>query len=1078
MAHIFVLLAAVSMLGACRCSLNCLVRFEEPEVIRFATSEGTSMNVDVSPDGTKLLFDLLGDIYELPVEGGEAILVRGGTSWDSAPQYSPNGKHIAFLSDATGGNRNLFVMAINGTGVRQISEDSLLNFSWLETSQGIVGTKVNHRSAWSGSPTLYSTTNDNLGWSLDVPGNVLDRAVVVSSMNAAVFQLQGYPRMFHQASLTGVATLEPIEDRNSNAAVRFKPELSPDGRLLAYLVRSVRGTSLRILNLSNNHSSECSVWKSGSSQAESLMRAALFRPNYSFDPSGRSIYISFNGKLHRVNLENCKTELIPFLATVDQKTLPQLIFRRDVKESVKSVKTLRWVNLAGNREIAVFSAVGKIWVADLLSGSVSRLTNSELYEYAPSLSPDNSKIAFSGWASDGSAQIYVVNMDGSELRSITTKPGLYAQPKWTPDGMSVVFLERDVEVNEEVSEFFDGSLELRQSFLGTGPSRAIGNYSGTFQNWLITNVTMSQQADRLFILELGLRDNVMTKDLVSIDLRTGSRSTQYVFTADIEAVIPSPLEDKIAILVGPELWVMDYEPIRFSAEPMSYETIVSQGRLLASVGGYQKSIHWTNESTLSWTIASDIHSMDFSTDDASQVYSLEFRPRREATKKTLVLTQGSVFTTDNLAPPTVQTLVVVGNAIASLESGFSSTTDNDVTINLAGKYLIPGLIDTHAHPFFVNAEYQSVVHPDMVSMMAYGVTTLFDPSAPTFNVLSMAEREAFGNAISPRILTTGEAFSPSSFARIFDDLPLGSSRESTMRTLVDTWGDFGVDMLKSHSLPRRDQEQLLVDASSKLGLPAVLHAEPEDSRRFTAVLDGYRAVEHFYSDIPCYRDWSEFFGRSKVHLTPTLALFLGQPSLLREIYGEGLREDRKLRRFSRPQIFPYRLASLYPDPFSSALSSREDSLSCLKSIHKAGGRISIGSHSSWGLDTHIEMWAMVRGGFSELDALRAATIVGAEKLGVENDLGSIEKGKLADLLVLRCNPLENIRCTADIEYVVKGGVVWHADSMTQMWPEYRPLPKPWWHSDEDWEELKPELPEPWGRVPIADGAELEQPSFH
>ena len=151
----------------------------------------------------------------------------------------------------------------------------------------------------------------------------------------------------------------------------------------------------------------------------------------------------------------------------------------------------------------------------------------------------------------------------------------------------------------------------------------------------------------------------------------------------------------------------------------------------------------------------------------------------------------------------------------------------------------------------------------------------------------------------------------------------------------------------------------------------------------------------------------------------------------------------------------------------------------IASLRQAGSKISVGSHGYvQGLGFHWEMRLLAMGGMPEQEILRAATIVGAQKLGLDDELGSIEPGKLADFLVLRCNPLENIRCTANIEYVVKNGFVWHADSMTQMWPEYKPLPKPWWHSDEDWEELKPELPEPWEGVPIAEGVVLEQVTVH
>src|SRR5882724_12918204 len=90
--------------------------------IEFTTDEGTWLSLDVSPDGKTIVFELLGDIYTLPIEGGEAKLIDGGLAFDSQPRYSPDGKWIAFLSDREG-SENIWIMHPDGTEVKQVSKD-------------------------------------------------------------------------------------------------------------------------------------------------------------------------------------------------------------------------------------------------------------------------------------------------------------------------------------------------------------------------------------------------------------------------------------------------------------------------------------------------------------------------------------------------------------------------------------------------------------------------------------------------------------------------------------------------------------------------------------------------------------------------------------------------------------------------------------------------------------------------------------------------------------------------------------------------------------------------------------------
>jgi imidazolonepropionase-like amidohydrolase len=114
-------------------------------------------------------------------------------------------------------------------------------------------------------------------------------------------------------------------------------------------------------------------------------------------------------------------------------------------------------------------------------------------------------------------------------------------------------------------------------------------------------------------------------------------------------------------------------------------------------------------------------------------------------------------------------------------------------------------------------------------------------------------------------------------------------------------------------------------------------------------------------------------------------------------------------------------------------------------IVRAGGRVGLGSHGQFqGLGAHWEIWNLQSGGLTPHETLRVATIFGAEALGLQQDLGSLERGKLADLLVLDKNPLTDIRNTLAIKYVMKNGELYEADTLDRVWPSPKKLERQYW----------------------------------
>jgi imidazolonepropionase-like amidohydrolase len=361
-------------------------------------------------------------------------------------------------------------------------------------------------------------------------------------------------------------------------------------------------------------------------------------------------------------------------------------------------------------------------------------------------------------------------------------------------------------------------------------------------------------------------------------------------------------------------------------------------------------------------------------------------------------------------------VLVTDNRIAAVgRRGTVKAPAGTRTVNVEGKTIVPGFVDAHSHMWAPRGLHQTEVWQYMANL-AYGVTTTRDPQTSTPDVFAYADMVDAGLIPGPRIYTTGPGVFSSSGIE---------DRDAAFRFIKRYKEAYHTNTLKQYVAGDRIVRQWIIEACKEYGL--------------TATVEGS----------PLYKDVTTFVARTKTFYTPTILVAYGAPWAENFWFeNESPAGDAKLRRWvpwelldtmlrRRPQWF-------LPDEYGHRLIAKSAA-----AIVRAGGHVQLGSHGQMqGLGAHWETWNLADGGLSPHETLRAVTISGAEAIGLQQDVGSLESGKLADLLVLDRNPLDNIRNTNSIRYVMKNGVLYEGDTLDTVWPEARKLPKPFWWDTE------------------------------
>ncbi|MDX1591116.1 MAG: amidohydrolase, partial [Balneolaceae bacterium] len=376
------------------------------EEISFETDEGTWMNLDVSPDGSQIVFDMLGDIYIMPIDGGEAELLRGGLAYEIQPRFSPDGSKISFTSDAGGGD-NIWVMNRDGSDAKQITNESfrlLNNAVWTPDGNYLVARKhfTSGRSLGAGEMWMYHITGGSGIQLTERPNDQQDAGQpFVSPDGRYVYYSQDvYPGGFFQYNKDPNSQIYVINryDRQEGDIERvtggpggaISPTLSPDGNRMAFIKRVRTKSVIYIRDMESGI--ERPVYDDLTIDQQQAW--AIFGPytNFNWTPDGNHLIFWSKGKINKLNVNTLESEIIPFSVTSTHQLADVVHFEFDPAPDTFTAKAIRHATTSPDGNLLVFNAAGYLWKKELPNGTPQRLTNETNFEFEPSFSPDGNTL--------------------------------------------------------------------------------------------------------------------------------------------------------------------------------------------------------------------------------------------------------------------------------------------------------------------------------------------------------------------------------------------------------------------------------------------------------------------------------------------------------------------------------------------------------------------------------------------------------------------------------------------------------------------------------------------------------------
>jgi dipeptidyl aminopeptidase/acylaminoacyl peptidase len=1031
--------------------------------ISIDTEEGTWLSPDLAPGGATIVFELLGDLFSVDARGGEARALTTGMAFDSQPVFSPDGRDIAFVSDRSGAE-NVWIIAADGSNPRQLTtrEDNSVFASpaWSADGKSIYVSRYraeyNAFELWqvavaSGAATLMipvkstaDTPRDRLSSVLgafpSADGKFLYFARHIGENDFARLPEWTIVRRELASGTYEVLVYAPASPRpDLLLGTAFRPAVSHNGKWLVYGARDRGRTGLRLLNLETREDR----WLAYPVQQDELQASGWrdLLPRHVFGPDDRWVLANVGGRIVRIDLASGARTWIPFHVREELPLGP------DTHQSVRQesgpvhARIIQTPVQSPDRRSLAFSVLGSIYRMSLDGHSKPRRITQG---FEPSWSPDGKRLAFVRWNAREAGHVWVTGVSGGEAVRLSDMPAYYTSPVFTPDGREVLAL-RSSNALRMHSYMEYGALrqcELVRMAVPDGSRRpgAAVSAAAVVMRGLMGGTPHFGSDPREVYLSFSDGVHGVSLDRGEDRLIVGVTGPGWYFAegrAQADDLRISPSGHWVLAQIAQQLHLLRMP------EPGKTIDIAEPGfahRQITAAGA--DFFGWADGGrTITWALGSRFYRLALEAPSFArpQSFAADVSLARSVVRGSLLLRGATLITERGDEVIGNADLLVRDDRIAALGARGTVAVPAGTKIwDVTGKWIVPGFTDTHDHIADIRRGVLDFESWGPLANLAYGVTTAFDPSPLSIDMLAYQDAIDTGRMLGSRIASTG----PAIFS--FNEFDSYAQVRAVLSRYRD---DYRVGNIKMYRSGNRRVRQWIVMAARELGLQPTTEGALSMKLDMSQIIDGYAGNEHALTAVPLYSDMIELVAESGVGWTATLMITNGGPEGQDYfIVRDHPAEDAKLNRFAPRFVVDMKTRSrTYREPGEYLFQRVAASVAA---VQRAGGLIGMGSHGEMpGLGFHWELQAHALGGMTAAEVLHAGTIGSATDIGRGAEFGSIEPGKYADLVILDRDPLEDIANTLAIAAVMQGGRLRDGRTLAELWPEVRPVPRRWYCDD-------------------------------